>query len=159
MVRTAKARTSFDWDKEIAKVEKKAYYKDEVLKLYAEKKLKDGVIFRLLGCIVQFSKDAKPREAWAAGTVVAGKFMFVKYNANDVRINRLKRNGISTLMEIVKKGMVNTRQKPWLPHRYQSVKNPAFTLYGADSADSNFEGHKFKDKPQIFDQGDVMNRL
>lgn len=149
--RTAKERPDFDWDKELAKLEKKAYYKDESRKLYAERKLKDGVLFLLKGCMVKFTGEEKEREAWAAGVYVAGKLAFFRCSANDRRIKRLKRQAVSVLLETAKKGMVNTRRFPWLPHRYQSMKNPAFILYGADSKDSDFEGAKFKKELQLFD--------
>lgn len=156
MPKAVRQRFENEWDKELAKVNK-SYYKDEMLKLYSEKKLKDGEIVWLKGCMLKVKGSDVVKEAIALGMVMHGKFVFVRYSKDDRRIKKLKRNGIAKLLEIKQTGMVNVRQVPWVPHRFQSIKNPGFTLHGADSMDDDFEGKRFKDKPQIFHEGEILS--
>ena len=158
MPKPVRERLLKDWDAEVAKAEKNVYHKDEARKLYAEKKLKDGEIFAVKGCMSQYPGESAPREDIVLATMVFNKFIFVRFSAKDRRIDRLKRNAVASLMDTVKKGFVNTRQAPWLPHRYQSLKDPDFQLHGADSVDDNFEGPKFKDKLQTFTEEEIMQK-
>lgn len=152
-------RTDFDWDKEIEAAEKKTVHRDEAQKLYAEGKLKDGEVFCVAGAKKMIVGEQKERDAWCMAAFVAGKLIFVLYNANDVRLPRLKRQGIAKLLDIIKTGMVDTRQTTMVPPRYQSLKNPDHVLYGKSSRDDDPESGNMSEDIQIVDENNIAKEV
>lgn len=156
MTHLSKQRTDKDWDKEIAAIEKTAHHKNEAHKLYEEKKLKDGEIFALKEAKILRPGRLAEEDAWSFGVFVKGKFLHVTYPLDDRRLKRLKRQAVARLLDIVKTGMVDTRQDPLLPPRYQSLKNPDFVLYGKTNLDTNHESHTMAETKQVLGEDEPI---
>lgn len=152
MTKLAKARSEFEWDKEIKYIEKTPLHKHEAGKLYEEKKLRDGEVFALRDAKILRPGRLAEEDAWSFGVFVKGKFLHVTYPLDDRRLKRLKRQAVARLYDIVKTGMVDTRQDPLLPPRYQSLRNPDFVLFGKTNLDTDHESHTMAETKQVFDE-------
>ena len=163
MTHLSSEREKDEWEKEIDKIEKKVYYKDEAEKLYnhgetrnGEKvKLENGEIFRIRGAMVK-KNDLEEMEAYSLGMFMNGKLIYGKFDPNDRRLKRLKRQLVASLIKSAKSGFVDTRQAPWLPRKYQSTKT-FDVLWGADSIEGDLE--KMKDKPTFKSKDEILSSL
>lgn len=148
----ASLRQDKEWDIEIGRIEKTPLHRNEVQKLYAEGKLRNGEIVSVHGAMLQRYLSGEETEGWCLGMMLHGKFLYVVHSKTDRRLKRLKRQAYARLLEIAKTGMVDTRQSTMLPPRYQSLKNPDFVLYGANSRDTDLESPTMSETPKIFDE-------
>lgn len=153
-MRLATLRSNKEWDKEVFRAEQKIIQRQEAHKMYAEKKLRDGQPFCVAGATIE--KEGKEQPAWVIGMFMHGKLFYVVHSLTDRRLKRLKRQAVARLLDISKRGWVETRKYPWLPKRYQNIKNPALVLYGSDSTKDDFETESFKPVPKIFDEDEPL---
>lgn len=148
-MKLTKQRPDTEWEKEITKAEKTQVHRKVAQKMYAEKTIKDGQLFCITGATVQ-RPGGEEQPAWAIGAFVAGKLLYAAFPLNDRRLKRLKRQAVARILDTVKRGWVDTRTMPWLPRRYQNLKNPALVLHGPDNLKDDFESPAFKKDQRIF---------
>lgn len=151
-------RTKAEWEKELAKAEKRRYQHKEAQQLYAEKQLKDKEIFQIVNATMQRPGSNEEIPAYVIATFLYGKLIFAKLPMSDQRRPRLRRHFIATLMDICRTNMVNTRKEPYLPPRWQSLKDPSIVIFGKTSTDTNYEeSGTLSEDMQIYDASEAWH--